>query len=227
MRFTGFPEETLSFLADLELHNDKVWFDQHRQAYEDHWLAPGVAFVDAIAPGLRKLDATVTCIPKVNGSLFRLHRDVRFSKDKRPYKEHLDMWFWAGPRKKEAASGFFFRLKKDHLLVGVGNHTLDKGQLDRYRAQVADPHQGKALLSALKKVENAGYEVAGEHYKKQPRGFALDGRQEALIRHNALYVHQQLPITDDVHQPSIVKTCLQHYKKMLPVHAWLVGALSD
>jgi uncharacterized protein (TIGR02453 family) len=227
MTFTGFSDATLTFLANIEKHNDKVWFDHHRQDYEAHWLAPAVAFVEAIGPGLKKLDSEVTCLPKVNGSIFRLHRDVRFSRDKRPYKDHLDMWFWAGPKKKEAASGFFFRLKKDHVVVGVGNHTFDKDRLARYREQVADPTAGKALLSALKKVEKAGYEAEGEHYKKPPRGYDVSGPRAPLMRHNALYVHQTLPITDDVRQPSLINTCLAHYKKMLPVHQWLKGALAD
>lgn len=226
MAFTGFSDDTLKFLAGIERHNDKTWFDKHRQDYEDHWLAPGLAFVEAVGPGLKKIDPTVMAVPRINGSIFRLHRDVRFSKDKRPYKDHLDMWFWSGPKKKEAISGFFFRLKKDHVLVGVGNHMFSKELLARYRERVADDKSGKALVAALKKVEKAGYEAEGEHYKKMPRGFDVSGPREPLIKHNALYAHLQLPINDDVKQASFVKTCLAHYKKMLPVHQWLTQELA-
>ena len=214
MTFPGFSPDTLRFLASLEEHNDKRWFDCHRQDYEDHWLAPGQAFVSATAPGLWRLDDAVQCIPKINGSIFRLHRDVRFSRDKRPYKEHLDIWFWNGAKKRDAASGFLFRLKKDHVFLAAGNQAFDRVKLARFREQVADPKAGAALVSSLRRIERAGYTVAGAHYKRQPRGTELTGRQAELVRHRGLYAHVTLPVDDEVHGASIVTTCLNHFKKM-------------
>jgi uncharacterized protein (TIGR02453 family) len=111
MAFAGFGKETVRFLDGLRSHNKKVWFDAHREDYEQAFLAPAQAFVAALGPRLRKLVPEVHVEPRVNGSIMRINRDVRFSKDKTPYKDHLDLWFWTGERKGWDGSGFFFRLK--------------------------------------------------------------------------------------------------------------------
>ena len=74
---------------------------------------PALAFVAAIGPRLQKISPSVAFEPKINGSLFRINRDVRFAKDKRPYKNHIDMWFWHGDKRGWASPGFFFRLAPD------------------------------------------------------------------------------------------------------------------
>ena len=80
----AFPAGTLEFLADLGPHNSKFWFDANRQRYEAAYLDPAKAFVDAIGPRLRELVPGIATEARVNGSIFRVNRDTRFSKDKTP-----------------------------------------------------------------------------------------------------------------------------------------------
>ena len=103
--FSGFPRETARFLADLAKNNEKAWFDAHRGDYDQFYVAPALAFVAAIGPRLQKISPTVAFEPRINGSLFRINRDVRFSKDKRPYKDHIDLWFWHGARTRLGFAG--------------------------------------------------------------------------------------------------------------------------
>src|SRR5690242_9527174 len=105
MTFQGFPKGTVQFLSALRKNNDKAWFDAHRADYEDCYVEPAKAFVAAIAPRLEKLDPRIQAEPKVNGSILRINRDVRFAKDKSPYKDHLDLWFWSGEEKGWETSG--------------------------------------------------------------------------------------------------------------------------
>ena len=107
--FTGFPAETPRFLGDLAGNNNKAWFDANRAAYDEYWVAPAKQFVDAVGEALVDIAPRIEAQPRVNGSIFRVNRNIRFSKDKRPYKEHLDFWFWEGERKR-AVSGFFMRI---------------------------------------------------------------------------------------------------------------------
>src|SRR5262245_42696449 len=122
MSFSGFPPSTIRFLAGLSKSNDKRWFDAHRDDYERSFIDPARAFVEALGPHLKKLDRGIQAVPKVNGSILRIHRDVRFSKDKRPYKDHLDLWFWSGANRGWDGSGFFFRLSPKRLILGAGTH---------------------------------------------------------------------------------------------------------
>lgn len=117
--FGGFQRETLDLLRNLGANNTKDWFDSHRAEYERHYLAPAVAFIAAMAEPLGKLNPGVHADPRVNGSLFRVNRDVRFSRDKTPYKDHIDLFFWVGEGRSRERPGFFFRLRSDRLILGV------------------------------------------------------------------------------------------------------------
>src|SRR5262245_57660237 len=140
--FEGFSKDTVRFLASLSRNNTKAWFDDHRADYEAHFMAPAKTFVEAIAPRLQKIDPRVQAIPKVNASSMRINRDVRFAKDKSPYKDHLDLWFWSGSKKGWDTSGFFFRLTPKRLVLGAGMHGFMPPVLARYRKAVLDDRKG-------------------------------------------------------------------------------------
>src|SRR4051812_26183724 len=94
--FAGFPKQTFAFLAGIHAHNEKAWFDEHRDLYEAGYVVPARAFVEALGAKLKTISPGVQYEAKVNRSMHRINRDIRFSKDKRPYKEHLNLWFWHG-----------------------------------------------------------------------------------------------------------------------------------
>jgi hypothetical protein len=137
----AFPTDTIAFLADLRAHNDKVWFDANRARYEAAYVEPATALVEAVAGDLDAIVPGIRADPRVLGSIFRIHRDTRFSTDKRPYKDHLDFWFWEGDRKK-AVSGLFLRVSPDGIVIGAGAHGFAKDRLARYRDAAADPSAG-------------------------------------------------------------------------------------
>ena len=139
--FSGFPAGTATFLQGIGENNEKTWFDAHRDAYEACYVAPAKAFVAAIGPRLREISPDVSFEPKVNGSIFRINRDVRFSKDKRPYRNHIDLWFWHGAHRGSASPGFFFRMYSDRLILGAGMHQLEKPQLE-----VVPPRRGRGAF---------------------------------------------------------------------------------
>jgi uncharacterized protein (TIGR02453 family) len=92
----AFPPDTLGFLDELRSNNAKAWFEANRARYQAAYVDAGKAFVEAIAPVLASVAPGIQAEPRVLGSIFRINRDTRFSADKRPYKDHLDFWFWAG-----------------------------------------------------------------------------------------------------------------------------------
>ena len=225
-KFEGFPKQTLAFLRGLGKHNDKAWFDAHRADYDAYYMEPAKAFVAAIGRKLALFEPGITAEPRVNGSIFRINRDIRFSKDKTPYKDHLDLWFWEGPERKTAVSGFFFRLRHDSLLLGVGNHSFDKDLLTKFREAVADDEMGKPLAKLQEKLAKAGMPCEGETYKKVPRGFDPEHPRADLLKFGALYAGVTLkPLPTELGSAKLVTTCTGYFKKMLPLHRWLVHAL--
>ena len=87
--FNGFPKDFFIFFRELKENNERAWFEANKHRFRDHVQAPMSAFIEAMAPRLAKVSKHFTADPRPNGgSMFRIYRDVRFSKDKRPYKEH-------------------------------------------------------------------------------------------------------------------------------------------
>jgi uncharacterized protein (TIGR02453 family) len=217
--FAGFSEETFRFLEDLGRNNDKQWFEAHRADYEHHVKQPGLAFIDAIGPMLARFSPNVRPVARVGGSMMRINRDIRFSSDKRPYKDHLDMAFRCGDDK--ASPAYWFRARVDELVLGAGMHVLDKPQLERFRKAVDADASGAELATKVTKVAKAGYELGGEHYKRVPGGFAPDHPREGLLRHNSVYVGTEMEIPSEATTPRFATFCAAHYKKMSPVIDWL------
>src|SRR5512140_943155 len=221
--FTGFPKQTLSFLAGLAAHNEKSWFDAHRDDYDRYYVAPSKAFVVAMGERLARFAPKVNAEPRVGGSMQRINRDIRFSKDKSPYKEHLDLWFWEGERKGWDCSGFYFRLTPKSLWLGAGMHDFEDRLLSVYREAVLDSAKGKALEKAIALVKKAGYEVGGLEYKRVPRGLPEDHPRAELLKYKGLYAMVDLKVPKEFGSARFPDFCAGHFQKMLPLHRWLAG----
>ncbi|MEM7154468.1 MAG: DUF2461 domain-containing protein [Myxococcota bacterium] len=227
-KFQGFPPQTLRFLKNLGSHNEKAWFQAHREEYEAYVLEPAKSFVAALGERLTALRPEISAEPRINGSIFRINRDVRFSKDKRPYKDHIDLWFWEGADRKQGSSGFFFRLLHDRVMLGAGMHGFPKEQLTTFRAAVDDDEIGSALVTVGKRLAKAGYPLEGQSYKRVPRGYDTEHPRAELLRHGALHAGSTLePLPEELHSAKFVGLCMRHFKKLLPLHTWLVDHLQS
>jgi uncharacterized protein (TIGR02453 family) len=224
MPFTGFSKQTLQFLSGLSRNNEKAWFEAHREEYEAHFLEPAKAFVEALAAPLKKLDPRLQAQARVNGSIMRINRDVRFSKDKTPYKDHLDLFFWSGgPKKSWDSSGFFFRLTAKELLLGGGMHGFVPPQLALYRKNVLDPKRGAELAKLAAALAKKGYSVRGETYKKAPQGVPAEHPRLALLKHTGIYSGWQGKHPKELGSAQLVGLVLEHFKAVAPLHHWLLG----
>lgn len=217
-----FSVQTLEFLADLEQHNDRAWFEANRKRYEEHFVAPAKAFVVEVGARIEAAVPGVHAEPRVNGSIFRINRDTRFSKDKRPYKHHLDLMFWVGEGRSRECPGFFFRLMPDGLFVGGGMHGFDKEKLRRFRAAVAADGPGAALDAAAAAVRAAGdYNLGGQTYKRVPRGFEPDHPRAGWLRHSALWADWSASPPPAVDGPEFTETVVDHMVACAPIVRWI------
>jgi uncharacterized protein (TIGR02453 family) len=155
----------------------------------------------------------------VLGSIFRMNRDTRFSKDKTPYKDHLDLWSWEGDR-KTATSGLFLRIAPYAITVGAGAHGFDRDRLARYRTAVTAPEASRDLASIVATLDRAGHDIGGQTYTRTPRGYTATPDQDRFLRHSALYAHAELPANLAV-DPKLIPTLLRHWRGFAPLHRWL------
>lgn len=226
-RFEGFPDGTLRFLRGLAKNNSKAWFDAHRSDYDAFYVDPAKSFVESIGPRLQKVSKTIRYEARVNGSLFRINRDVRFSKDKTPYKAHLDLWFWEGDRRGWESPGFFFRLAPTKLILGAGMHQLSKEQLGTYRDAVVDERSGKALTKVAEQLRRTGYEVGGATRKTVPRGFDPSHPRASLLLHEGLFATRESDVPRSVGAPNFVDECIAHFRAVAPVSKWLAEHVAN
>ena len=224
--FQGFPQEALRFLQGLDRNNNRAWFEQHRGDYQKSLLEPAQAFVVAMGRLLRRLSPDIHAEPKINASIRRMNRDIRFSRDKRPYKNHLDLWFWQGADSGGEHPGYFFRLTPKTLMLGAGMHMFEKSVLERYRRDVLDPQRGPRLQQAVRKTLAAGaYQLGGQYFKRPPRGVDPSDPRAPLLLHNGLHVGITLrPV--QIHSSEFPAFCVGHFRAMSPVPAWLVALVS-
>lgn len=223
--FDRFPDATRQFLAGIAAHNEKAWFDDNRALYEAGYVEPGKAFVAAIGPRLAEISPGVHAEPRINGSIMRVNRDVRFSKDKRPYKAHLDFWFWHGEKKGWSSPGFYLRVTADEVFMGVGIHQFDKDMLESFRHAIVLPRSGKALQTAIAAVEAAGaYDIGEKTRKRPPNGFAADPDRAEFLLFEGLTATVKLP-AEVAFAPGFVDLALSHFKATWPVGAWLLAEL--
>lgn len=221
-KFNGFPRECFEFYRRLTENNTKIWFAENRGDYERYVLEPARDFVVAMGNLLHEIYPDIKAIPKIDKSIFRIFRDVRFSKDKTPYKTHLGIWFWEGEGPRMSCSGFYFHIEDNNFLLGSGIYMFPKDIMSAYRDAVVDERYGPELAAAIEKVKNNGpYGISGSHYKKIPRGYDKDHQYADLLLKNGLTAYIEEPIPDVLYTPDILDYCLQKYKDMAPVHEWL------
>jgi uncharacterized protein (TIGR02453 family) len=225
-KFNGFPREYNSFFYQLQKNNSKQWFEKHRAEYDEFVLHPARQFVIEMGEKLRKIAPGVNAIPKINKSLFKINRDVRFSNDKSPYKTYMGIWLWEGARKRMECSGFYLHVENKNVLIGVGIKMFSKPLMDRYRKAVVDKQQGAALKSAVKKVAAQGYLIDGKHYKKVPGGYDADHPDAEYLLYNGLTARVEEKVPDAFYSEALIDYAYTHYKNMLPLHRWLIKVLN-
>jgi uncharacterized protein (TIGR02453 family) len=219
MRFTGVPAETFDFLRGLGANNSKDWFEGRRDDYDRYYIDVAKDLVVACGERLAVVTPNIQAQPKVLGSIFRINRDTRFSPDKRPYKDHLDLWFWEGGR-KAAVSGFFLRVTADAVMAGVGAHGFDKEQLPRFREAVAGS-PGIVLAGIAGDLEGAGLTLGGEHYVRTPRGYSDDGPAARFLRYNRLHAFREFGVGKRTHSAKVLDDLMTVWTPAAALHRWL------
>jgi len=222
----NFPKRTTAFLNKLSKNNNREWFESNRNIYNSDFLEPLNYFVEEMGEKLLKLDPEITAIPTINKSIFRLHRDVRFGKNKEPYKTNAGIIFWNGKAKKMESSGFYFHIEPKMFGVGVGMHIIPKNLLKPYRDVVADPTSRNELNMVVKKVEKNGlYKVSGKNYKRVPKGYDPDSPYAEYLLHNGMFGWYESKDVKELYDGDAVNIIYKIFKDMLPLHKWLVKNL--
>lgn len=172
--FQGFPKDFFAFFAELKANNERPWFEANKQRFRDSVQAPMSDFIAAMAPHLSKISREFVADPRPHGgSMFRIHRDVRFARDKRPYKEHAACQFRHRLGRDVHAPGFYFHVAPDEVFFGGGLWMPEADVLAKIRGRIAArPKDWKKVVGNPKFAKSFGA-IEGEQLTRAPRGFDL------------------------------------------------------
>jgi len=201
--FRGWPEEFQRFFIGLELDNSKRYFEANRKTYEEAVRGPMVALFDSLEPEFGP------------GKVFRANRDIRFSKDKSPYKTNIAGW--AGMD----GSGGYISLDARGLTVAAGRYELTPAQLAKYRKRVASEATGAALAKIVGTLEKKGYSLGGEALKRLPAGFPQDHPRARLLKHKVVYIYKNFGLQPWLGTSSARQQVLKVWADAEPLSDWL------
>lgn len=193
--FPGFPADLFQFLAELGLNNEREWFEPRKQRYEGSVLEPALAFIRAMAPRLREVSPAFVAIDeRIGGSLMRVYRDVRFSKDKSPYKTNVGIQFRHATGKDVHAPGLYVHLEPGGCFLGVGLWHPEPDALASIRSRILE------APAAWQRVrDDAGFRaefaLQGESLARPPRGFDPEHPHIEDLRRKDHIAVAQLPVS--------------------------------
>ncbi len=189
--FTHFDPALLEFLRELSQNNDREWFRANKLRYEGLVLEPSLAFITTMSPYIRQISRYFEAVPKrIGGSLMRVYRDTRFSKDKRPYKTNVGIQFRHTQGKDVHAPGLYLHIALDEVFVAAGAWHPEATALTRIRERIVE-HPTAWRKARDHKPFCTLFELSGDKLKRPPRGFPTDHPHiEDLKRKDFIGVHR-------------------------------------
>jgi uncharacterized protein (TIGR02453 family) len=219
--FNGFPKESIAFLQEIEANNNKLWFEANKSRFETLIKEPSKAFVIEMGEHIQALVPTINAEPKVNGSLFRIYRDVRFSKDKTPIKTRIGLIFWQGRKKRLKSSSFYMHFNKKELFIATGIRWFDRPTLLAFREWIKDDKKRAELFKILEDLQAKGYDVVQPHYKRFPKGFNKEMQYVELALFDALFASLSVDVKKYLFSEKLIDKCYEVYEDMLDHHEWV------
>ncbi|GAA4811263.1 DUF2461 domain-containing protein [Tomitella cavernea] len=202
--FAGIPFAALDFYEDLEADNSRVWWQAHKDFYRDTVRAS----METLAAALEDEFGAA--------KVFRPYRDVRFSKDKTPYKTHQGLFVATAP-----GTGYYAQIDAAGLSTAGGSYALAPEQLARLRAAIDDDVRGAELESIVDALTHDGFTIGGDRLKTHPRGYPAGHRRIRLLRHRSLTARFDHGCPEWVQTPAALDRVRASWRAASPLVEWL------
>jgi len=186
--FKGFPKEFFRFFIELKKNNNRDWFAANKPRYHESVVAPMGEYIVSIASHLQSISPFYTADPRAHGgSMFRIYRDTRFSKDKTPYKTHAACHFRHEVGRDAHAPGFYMHIETDRVSIGGGIWRPPAKQLGLIREFIADNPSAWEKLISFSAIKTMGG-IQGDSLKRPPRGYDPDAKHIEDLKHKSFYL---------------------------------------
>lgn len=209
--FTGFDPKAIQFLHDLKLNNNREWFAENKSIYKDYLESGMMNLFEAISETMSLIDPLFYTEPKPAKVLSRIYRDIRFSKDKSPYRTNAWLTFKCDVKDWKICPAYFFELSEEHIAYGMGFYEANKSSMDNLRNRIDEESVFvMRLVDNIKKETD--FSIEGDKYKK----ILNPNIQEPLIpiyQSKNLYLIQEHPINDSVFNGDLQFRLMEQFLK--------------
>lgn len=220
--FKGFSPDTFRFFADLEENNYKPWFDEHKSVYESEVYLPLKALAVALTPFFYEVDSLMEFRP--HRMVSRIYRDIRFSKDKTPYKDHMWVSFQRPFSKNTddwtSFPGYYIGIRKEGVNFGMGLFDAKKKIMGSFRDKV-DYEQSHFRNITEGLLDQEGFQLGGEAYKRSVPN-ELPAYYQPWIQRKGIYLHKQMPAESVVFSEDLVKYMEKEFTLLRPLYDFFV-----
>jgi len=218
-----FPKKTITYLKQLGLNNNREWFTENKQRYEDEVRTPALDFIESMAPAIHKVSPHIQANPKkVGGSLMRVHRDSRFGKDKTPYKTNIGIHFRHVRARDVHAPGYYVHIEAKEVFFGAGIWQPDSATLMAVRTMIVEhPKEWSAMKKKV--IGKDKLELAGSSLKRAPKGFDPEHPLIDDLRRKDFVATCNLPVKS-IHDADFNKTVAKLVKQSAPLMAFICEA---
>ena len=219
--FTG---ETVAFLEALGKNNNRDWFNEHKPRYEEQVLDPALRFIQALHDPLHEIAPHFTAVPKrVGGSLMRIYRDTRFSKDKTPYKTNIGIQFRHEQAKDVHSPGYYVHIDPEQVFVGVGMWRPPSDALAGVRKRISEK-PAEWLAASRDRTFRRHFDLGGEMLSRPPRGFSKDHPQLEDLKRKDFIAVKELDL-DDAVNPRFPSKVVTTFRAATPFMQFLCKAV--
>ncbi|TMA29534.1 MAG: DUF2461 domain-containing protein [Deltaproteobacteria bacterium] len=221
MTFGGFPESGLAFLKQLGKNNEREWFEAHRVVWDEEIVPAMLGWCGELSERLLDVMPRLTFAPRIGGSLYRLNRDIRFSRDKSPYKTHTAAILWEGADKHDAP-GFYLHVAPGEVIFGGGIWMFEDERLDRFRRLLHNDASAGRLEKALARARKGGLVIeAPEKLQRPPRGFDPESARSELAKYKGLTVGKRFKPAGWLFSRGALERSESAARAYAPLHAWM------
>ena len=221
--FDGFPKEGIVFLKRLKRNNNRPWFEKHRDEYESSVKLPMQSLIAALKPHFDRFSPEFYVNPK--RSLFRVYRDVRFSKDKTPYKTHVAAHFvLRGKPKGVEGSGYYLHIEPGSVFLGGGIYMPDSDRIKKIRRAIADqPEQFLSIIGSRRFKSRFG-KLEGDKLQRVPQGYQQNHRMAEWLKQKQFFVWVEWP-ESKCHTRQFINDVAKTFEEATPLIRFLNEAM--
>src|SRR3984885_1152033 len=217
-----FSSEALKFLRGLKRNNDRVWFEARRDVFEKELKEPMLKVIGEVNEAMAEFAPMHVRPPQK--IIMRIYRDIRFSKDKRPYKTHVSGWWVRDGLQRTSGAGFYFSVRPEEVVIAAGVYMPEREQLLAIRRYLAEHHAEFRRLMKGKKLRALMTENDGVPLTRAPKGFPEEHPAIDLLRNRQWGVSARLP-AERALKASLVKDVVERFRAAAPVIAMLNAPL--